>query len=190
MMSMAAVASWGAQRGTSTTREVLFRYGNWCYSGRIELGSTSLNKEDLPTVVPILQLQQGNLAYMCPAREVPRGSRFLQPLIKTTEVSQALGDCITEAVQELDNLSRSKPLVPYQQMFPNGTRKEDYPAGISKEYGWVAGDGNHLYFEMQTDGRHQGEDIEMIASKTVVRGVRMIIIYFAGTPVVVGAASA
>ena len=149
----------GSQRGQSTQREVLFRYGNWCYSGHIELGSTRLNKEDLPTVVPILQLQQGNLKYMCPAKEVPRGSRFLMPLIKTTEVSQALGDSITGAIEELAALARAN----------------------AKEYGWVGEDNNNLYFELQTDGRHQGEDIEMIASKTVVRGVQMVIIYFAGS---------
>ena len=38
----------GAAVGQSTTREVLFRYGNWCYSGRIELGTTRLAVEDLP----------------------------------------------------------------------------------------------------------------------------------------------
>ena len=33
----------GATAGQSTTRDVIIRYGNWCYAGRIEMGTLCLS---------------------------------------------------------------------------------------------------------------------------------------------------
>ena len=73
----------GATAGHSTTRDVIFRYGNWCYAGRIEMGTTRLQIEDLPNVIPILQLQQSNLKYVCKNTDVPRSSRFYMPMVRS-----------------------------------------------------------------------------------------------------------
>jgi hypothetical protein len=43
--------------GANTFRTALFRFGSWCYSGRVQLTPT-LNLSDLPHVIPALRMQQ------------------------------------------------------------------------------------------------------------------------------------
>lgn len=45
--------------------EVFFRCGNWCYKGQIQFGGVSINTEELPILIPMLQRQQGSLRYFC-----------------------------------------------------------------------------------------------------------------------------
>src|SRR5689334_115262 len=50
----------------SPLREVLFRCGNWCYSGEVSfagLGTDGITLKDVPKAVPMLQRQQGRLAF-------------------------------------------------------------------------------------------------------------------------------
>ena len=79
--------------------------------------------------------------------------------MRVSQASQALGDAITGTVGELEALLRSEP----------------------QKYGWVAGDGDSLVFQMTTDGRHQGHAVELVASKTVIRGVEMVVLYDDGS---------
>ena len=44
--------------------EVLFRCGNWCYTGHVVL-NRDISLADMPTVIPILQRQQSRLHYYC-----------------------------------------------------------------------------------------------------------------------------
>ena len=37
------------------------------------------------------------------------------------------------------------------------------------------------YFQLRTDNRHHSEDVEYLSSKTVVRGVQLVIVYFGGS---------
>ena len=72
----------------SGDRSVMFRCGNWCYAGRVtfdfsnpddsedeegdgdDVGTMKL--KDVPRVIPLLQRQQGKLAFYCNATAVPR----------------------------------------------------------------------------------------------------------------------
>ena len=41
-------------------REVLFRFGNWCYNGHVDLGE-KLQLSDIPVIIPMLRRQQSAL---------------------------------------------------------------------------------------------------------------------------------
>ena len=60
----------------STAREVLFRFGNWCYGGEVALGVDALHLGDVPDLLPALQRQQGRLQYLYEAKAVPVASPF------------------------------------------------------------------------------------------------------------------
>eukprot|EP00939_MAST-03C_sp_MAST-3C-sp1_P003801 g3801.t1 len=160
----------GAEEGQSTTREVIFRYGNWNYAGSIEMGTVRLTIDDLVNVVPILQLQQSNLKYTCKKGDVPKSSRFHLPMLQMSEATQYLGDRMTASAEELDRLARADP--------------SSYGWMVSEQKGGQEDAGSEpstIYFQLRTDNAHVSRDVEYMSSKTVVRGVQMIVIYFGGS---------
>jgi hypothetical protein len=59
----------------STHRDVFFRFGSWCYVGRVQLTPT-LGLADVPYVIPALRMQQSRLEYFCDTSNVPTNSAF------------------------------------------------------------------------------------------------------------------
>ena len=59
--------------------EVLFRCGNWCYTGHVVL-NRDISLTDMPLVIPLLQRQQSRLHYYCNADMVPAQSNFSKPM--------------------------------------------------------------------------------------------------------------
>jgi len=54
-------SSWDAASPLlSVHRDVLFRFGSWCYVGRVQL-TPSLSLSDIPFVIPALRMQQSRL---------------------------------------------------------------------------------------------------------------------------------
>ena len=49
--------------------DVLFRFGSWCYCGRVQL-TPSLALADIPFVIPALRMQQSRLDYLCDVNQV------------------------------------------------------------------------------------------------------------------------
>ncbi len=153
-------------------------------------GTTRLQIEDLPNVIPILQLQQSNLKYVCKNTDIPRSSRFYMPMVQMTEATQYLGDRMVEVTPKLSKLIERDP----------------------EQYGWIEEAVDTAYFQLRmflslfpssllpflssymflsfpnsfpnktgTDNRHHSEDVEYLSSKTVVRGVQLVIVYFGGS---------
>ena len=60
--------SLAAESKSEDNHEVFFRCGNWCYKGQIQFGGVTLNTEELPILIPMLQRQQGSLRYFCNAK--------------------------------------------------------------------------------------------------------------------------
>ena len=67
----------------SGDRSVLFRCGNWCYCGKVtfdfsdpddsdEDSQSDMKLKDIPRIIPMLQRQQGKLAFYCNATAVPK----------------------------------------------------------------------------------------------------------------------
>jgi hypothetical protein len=63
----------------ANAHETLFRCGNWCYLGFIQLGHLKLGTSDLPVIIPTLQRQQGNLRYFCNANRYSKTRRTRSP---------------------------------------------------------------------------------------------------------------
>ena len=59
----------------SVHHDVLFRFGSWCYSGRVQL-TPQLALADIPFVIPALRMQQNRLDFVCEAGAVPTTSPF------------------------------------------------------------------------------------------------------------------
>ena len=57
----------GGSATLSVHHDVLFRFGSWCYAGRVQLVPT-INLSDLPFIIPALRIQQARLDYLCDAR--------------------------------------------------------------------------------------------------------------------------
>ena len=77
------------------------------------------------------------------------------PMVQMAEATQYLGDRMTEVTPELEKMIKRDP----------------------EQYGWIEEAVDTSYFQLRTDNRHHSEDVEYLSSKTVVRGVQLIIVY-------------
>ena len=69
----------GAGDAASSYRNVLFRFGSWCYSGAVQL-APSFALGDIPHVIPALRTQQSKLEFMCDVAKMPRRSPYTKPM--------------------------------------------------------------------------------------------------------------
>ena len=82
-------------------RRVLFRCGNWCYTGNVTLDKAKVLLSDLPRIIPTLQRQQNRLHFYCNASNVPGESSFKEPLEFVGEgAAFAAGELSSERVHE------------------------------------------------------------------------------------------
>ncbi|RLN20668.1 hypothetical protein BBJ28_00006087 [Nothophytophthora sp. Chile5] len=142
----------------SSLHEVLFRCGNWCYGGKVDLGSADLELVDLPVVVPALQKQQASLQYLCEWKAMSPSSPFSTPLETLYDVFDFIG-------AELASERIERKLVK-----------------AADEFAWVDGDpedgGPRTFFELQSGGYECFDDVDLVASKTFVRGLVLLVIYY------------
>ncbi|KAL3668311.1 hypothetical protein V7S43_006404 [Phytophthora oleae] len=137
--------------------EVLFRCGNWCYSGKVDLGSADLELADLPVVVPALQKQQASLQYLCEWKAMPSTSQYSLPLETLYDVYDFVG-------AELSSERIERKLIK-----------------AAEDHAWVDGDddGNSkTFFELQSGGYECFDGVDIVASKTFVRGLVLLVIYY------------
>ncbi|KAF4324530.1 hypothetical protein BBO99_00001717 [Phytophthora kernoviae] len=142
----------------SNLHEVLFRCGNWCYGGKVDLGSADVELADLPVVVPALQKQQASLQYLCEWKAMPSSSTYSAPLETLYDVYDFIG-------AELSS-----------------ERIERKILKAADEHSWVdddAGEGGpKTFFELQSGGYECFDDVDIVASKTFVRGLVLLVIYY------------
>lgn len=139
----------------SNLHEVLFRCGNWCYTGKVDLGSSNLELTDLPLVIPALQKQQGSLQYLCEWKGMPTTSPYSVPLETLYDVFDFIG-------AELASDRMEKKLIK-----------------AAEEHRWVDEDSDAKnFFELQSGGYECFDDVDLVASKTFVRGLVLLVIYY------------
>lgn len=152
----------------SVHHDCLFRFGSWCYSGRVQLTSV-LNLEDIPLIIPALRMQQSRLDFLCETREVPTTSPFSGALKVVSETGARIMAQLEVSEEILastiDSLSAT-----------NQAEAKD----LEK---WVEGDANETFFEFSVEMdsilKKDLKNIEMIASKTYhASGVITVSIYF------------
>lgn len=93
----------------SMYHDVMFRFGSWCYAGRIQL-IPSLSLSDVPFVIPALRMQQSRLDFYCEASKVPTNSPFASTLAYVQGITSAIEEIIVSSEDMLkgliDRLSR------------------------------------------------------------------------------------
>ena len=116
----------------SVHHDVLFRFGSWCYSGRVQLTPT-LSLSDIPFVIPALRMQQGRLDYYCDVSKIPTNS----PFAKSLNYLQKLEPLIEEQVFQSENVLRS---------LIERLSKMGLGESVLK---WLDGDPNNSFFEFK-----------------------------------------
>lgn len=137
--------------------EVLFRCGNWCYSGKVDLGNADLELADLPVIVPALQKQQASLQYLCEWKALPPTSQYFTPLETLYDVYDFLG-------AELSS-----------------ERIEHKLMEAAEKHTWVDTDDDgdsKTFFELQSGDYECFDEVDIVASKTFVRGLILLVIYY------------
>ena len=126
----------------SVHRDVLFRFGSWCYVGRVQL-SPSLSLADIPYLIPALRLQQSRLDYMCEASSIPTNSeftpvlRYIRDLIPTIESLIASSEeSLRSLIDRLSNMGLSESV-----------------------QNWLEGDSSNSFFEFKCTPDAEVENI-------------------------------
>ncbi len=154
----------------STRRNVFVRCGNWCYDGEVDLGQMSLALSDIPMAIPILQAQQSSLRYV---NEFGR-------LRKRNPCRRALMHLSYAAAFIEEHASSPASIKVLEQMECLSFHNQGHSFDSGNE-NIVTGEVPKEYFELQVAPESKGyEDIELAATKTYVRGVIMVLIYFDG----------
>ena len=92
-----------ASRSLSLDHDVLFRFGSWCYAGRVQL-TPVLSLADIPYVIPALRLQQSKMEYLCDVSSLPASSPFAHALEYIMSISPAIENQIAQSESALSSL--------------------------------------------------------------------------------------
>ncbi|CAM9509147.1 unnamed protein product, partial [Phaeothamnion confervicola] len=149
-------------------RDVLFRFGSWCYCGTVQL-TPRLALADLPHIIPALRMQQGRLDFLCDVAQVPIKSPFAAPLklmqsLAPLMEAEVLGSeaVLSELMSDLGAMGLSDSV-------------ED----------WLEGDSSNSFFEFTTAPDENMDEslrnVDLIASKSYSpQGVVTITVWFQG----------
>ena len=117
----------------------------------------AMKLKDVPRVIPLLQRQQGKLAFYCNANAVPKDSDFYTPLETINEAqnflaSELISDNVSEAIER------------YEKVYP-----------------WMDNDEIKTYFEMTASLGTDMDAVQCVCSKTYAKGLIFMTIYFEDT---------
>lgn len=154
---------------TSAYREVLFRFGSWCYGGSVQLKPV-INLEDIPHVIPALRMQQSRLEFVYSADAVPATSPYAKPMAYMVKHGPLLEREMAAAEEVLSKL--------VQRLTAMGLGDS-----ISS---WLEGDASQSFFEFQvspSDPDVQAlKPAELVANKCYFgNGIVLVIIFFGGS---------
>ena len=143
----------GAQPKINMLHESLFRFGSWCYCGRVQLTPT-MELGDIPYVIPALRMQQSLMSFLCAVDAMPATSLFA-PALEYLQSREALIESVIEHSIEalealIDKLSRM-----------------GLGDAVAK---WIDGEENSSFFEFKIDPtlatREAFKAVEVVANKT------------------------
>ena len=161
---------------TNTNREVLFRCGNWCYQGDVQFNNININISEITHIISTLQKQQGNLRYYCDASKLPLDSTYYYPIKFLNDAIEFIcKDITSDRVQ--NELKRMSLIFPW---IDGGGHNSDTSTNTNTSTN--RDDENRTYFELNLINVPQYmNNIHMIASKTYIRGLVLISIYYEAT---------
>ena len=152
----------------SVHHDVVFRFGSWCYAGRVQLTST-LNLEDVPLIIPALRMQQSRLDFLCDTRNVPTTSPFVGSLTYVSKNAPLL------------DLQLEQAGIMLEAMITDMEKSDATEARRLRE--WMDGDDSQSFFELTVEHdsatKQDMHNIEMVASKSYhPSGVITLAIYY------------
>jgi hypothetical protein len=150
----------------SVHHDALFRFGSWCYAGRVQLTAV-IGLHDVPFVIPALRMQQSRLDFYCDVNQMPITSPFAAALNYIHEVTpcieyhiQRSETTLEELIDRLSNMGLG-----------DAVRK------------WLEGESSNSFFEFKLSPSseliRQLQNIEIIVSKNYhASGIITITIFF------------
>jgi hypothetical protein len=150
--------------GAQPMHPVLFRFGNWCYSGALDCSALQphLGNGVMHAVVPALQRRQGQLAYQCEASNLPDSDLFAAPLTEMCKVMNCIQEQITAAEATI------------AQWIQNGTAEAAHlNAWMDQDLGAAM-----PFFEFKVNDGKVYDGVELIAAKCYDGGVATLVIYY------------
>ena len=150
----------------SVHHDVLFRFGSWCYSGRVQL-TEQIKLMDIPYVIPALRMQQNRLEYLCDVNHVPTTSPFAGALEYMQQIAPKIGDHIVNSEETLKSLI---------------DRLNSMGLGESVS-NWLEGDSSNSFFEFKIHPDNElinrFKNVELVVSKSYyASGIITITIVF------------
>lgn len=154
---------------TSAYREVLFRFGSWCYGGSVQLTPT-IALTDIPHVIPALRMQQSRLEFVYSADAVPSTSPYAKPMAYMMKHNPLMEREIASAESVLSKL--------VERLTGMGLGES-----ISS---WLEGDSTQSFFEFNvavSDAEAKVlAPVELVATKSYyASGIVLVVIYFGGS---------
>ena len=143
-----------SDEGDFQERSVLFRCGNWCYTGHITLDKSHISLGDAPKVIPTLQRQQNRLHYYCNAGSVPEKSPFRRPM-------DFINDATDFAAKELASDAVLNDI-----------------ADQARTETWIDNAGTYFELLAFSESLEYMDNVALAASKTYGRGLIFMTIYF------------
>ena len=150
-----------AAADSDSVHDVFFRCGNWCYRGPIQFNGMQLGTADLPIIIPNLQKQQGSLRYFCNSKSVPKQTIFYDQLQFVNQAIDFLGSEISSDRVDAE------------------LRK------MSSAFPWIDDPSAKMYFELVCTPPACMRQAALIASKTYLRGLIIISVFYENTLYVV-----
>lgn len=136
----------------SIYHDVLFRFGSWCYSGRVQL-TPQLTLADIPYVIPALRMQQSRLEFFCDSSKMPLTSSYAAALEYMQSIAPVIDNEIYKSEDTLHGLI-------------DRLNKMGLGESVSK---WLEGDPQNSFFEFRIapDAAIEKffDKMELIASK-------------------------
>ena len=150
-----------SSENNSDERDILFRFGSWCYSGRVALSPT-LELQDLPRLIPLLRLQQSKLQFSSDISEIASPYSFAMKYAYTVAVEM-----------ETEVLS--------SEYFLDNHIKRELLEDISGKH-WLEKDGSTCLFEFSCINPSILDMVDMMVTNTYrPNGLVSTVIYHKGS---------
>ena len=141
-------------KGETDVREVMFRFGNWCYDGNVKL-IPKLSLADIPFVIPAVRVQQNKLDFVSEITSLPSSSPF---------------------AAAMEHAAQRQP-----SMQAQAVDSEEYLRNADLH--WIEDENIDTFFEFTctNDGNGALESVDLLAIKSYdPNGIISISIYFGG----------
>ena len=148
---------------SAAERGVFFRFGSWCYSGRVDLGieHEGLTLDKVHTIVPNLAKQQENMVFCTELKTLCKSSKTYQSLLRLEIAAAYVIEQMPHLISEMERL--------HKLLASQGQRP------------WIDDDNVNIYFELQLtdEGALPLEEVEAACGRVFIKGILVSVVYIA-----------